>query len=106
MPAVGRYLSASDVIQFGNHTFTILETPGHSPGGVFYYCKEENVAFSGDTLFQHSVGRTDLQGGSMFLLIQSLRMISQLPDQTKILPGHGEATTIGEEETSNPYLDR
>ena len=106
MPAVGRYLSASDVIQFGNHTFTILETPGHSPGGVFYYCKEENVAFSGDTLFQHSVGRTDLQGGSMFLLIQSLRTISQLPDQTKILPGHGEATTIGEEETSNPYLDR
>ena len=106
MPAVGRYLSGNDVIEFGNHKFTILETPGHSPGGVFYYCKEEAVAFSGDTLFQGSVGRTDLKGGSMFLLIQSLRMISQLPDETKILPGHGEPTTIGDEETSNPYLDR
>ena len=106
MPAVGRYLSGNDVIEFGNHKFTILETPGHSPGGVFYYCKEEAVAFSGDTLFQGSVGRTDLKGGSMFLLIQSLRMISQLPDETKILPGHGEPTTIGDEETSNPYHDR
>lgn len=106
MPAVGRFLSANDKICFGSHTFTILETPGHTPGSVFYYCKEENVAFSGDTLFHNSVGRTDIPGGSMFLLIQSLRAISQLPDETQILPGHGDYTTMGKEQTSNPYLDR
>ncbi len=106
MPAVGRFLSANDKICFGSHTFTILETPGHTPGSVFYYCKDENVAFSGDTLFHNSVGRTDIPGGSMFLLIQSLRAISQLPDETQILPGHGDYTTMGKEQTSNPYLDR
>lgn len=106
MPAVGRFLSANDKICFGSHTFTILETPGHTPGSVFYYCKDENVAFSGDTLFHNSVGRTDIPGGSMFLLIQSLRAISQLPDETQILPGHGNYTTMGKEQTSNPYLDR
>ncbi|MGI6222067.1 MAG: MBL fold metallo-hydrolase [Prevotella sp.] len=106
IPEVGKYLHANDVISFGSHKFTILETPGHSPGSVFYYCKEENLAFSGDTLFRGSVGRTDIMGGSMFLLIQSLRAISQLPDETQILPGHDEPTTMGEEQTSNPYLDR
>ena len=64
------------------------------------------MAFSGDTLFHNSVGRTDIPGGSMFLLIQSLRAISQLPDETQILPGHGDYTTMGKEQTSNPYLDR
>lgn len=103
---VGRYLTASDTIAFGSHLFTILETPGHSPGSVFFYCKEEGVAFSGDTLFKNSVGRTDFMGGSMFMLIQSLRTISQLPDETRILPGHGDDTTIGLEETNNPYIDR
>ncbi len=103
---VGCYLKADDRISFGNHTFSIIETPGHSPGSVFFYCEQENIAFSGDTLFQGSVGRTDFQGGSMFMLIQSLRHISQLPDNTEIFPGHGEMTTIGLEETSNPYLDR
>lgn len=106
MPAVGRYLNGNDIINFGNHHFTIIETPGHSKGSVFYYCKEEHVAFSGDTLFQGSIGRTDIAGGSMFQIIQSLRTISQLPDETVILPGHGEQTTIGRELAENPYLDR
>ncbi|MBM6992770.1 MAG: MBL fold metallo-hydrolase [Prevotella sp.] len=103
---VGRYLRGDDVITFGSHTFTILETPGHTPGGVFFYCKEEGVAFSGDTLFRGSIGRTDFPGGSMFLLIQSLRMICQLPDETVVYPGHGDPTTIGREVANNPYLDR
>ena len=64
------------------------------------------MAFSGDTLFRNSVGRADLPGGSMFLLIQSLRMVCQLDDDTRILPGHGEETTVGRELASNPYLDR
>lgn len=106
MPPVIHYLSASETITFGNHQFSIIETPGHSRGGVFFYCEAENVAFSGDTLFRNSIGRTDLSGGSMFMIIQSLRHICQLPDQTVILPGHGEQTTIGHELASNPYLDR
>lgn len=103
---VGRLLKSADTIAFGHHTLTILETPGHTPGSVFYYCKEEHTAFSGDTLFHYGIGRTDFPGGSMFLLIQSLRMISQLPDETRILPGHGQETTIGDEVAGNPYLDR
>ena len=106
MPPVGKYLRGTDTISFGSHTFTLLHTPGHTPGGVFYYCKEEKVAFSGDTLFRGSIGRTDLPGGNSFLIIQSLRMIAQLPDDTTILPGHGQQTTIGYELRSNPYMDR
>lgn len=106
MPPVGKYLNADDTIKFGNHTFTIIETPGHTKGSVFFYCAEEDIAFSGDTLFHYSIGRTDFEGGSMFQIIQSLRMISQLPDKTHILPGHGEQTTIGVELAGNPYMDR
>ena len=62
--------------------------------------------FSGDTLFQNSIGRVDLEGGSMFDMIQSIRLISQLPDQTKVFPGHGPQTTIGHELAHNPYMDR
>lgn len=106
MPPVGKYLRDNDVVTFGSHTFTVLSTPGHTPGGVFYYCKEEGVAFSGDTLFRNGIGRTDLPGGNSFQIIQSLRMIAQLPDNTVILPGHGEQTTIGYELRTNPYMDR
>lgn len=105
-PPVGRYLEENDTITFGTHTLQVIGTPGHSQGSVFFWCKDEKVAFSGDTLFRNSVGRADLPGGSMFLLIQSLRMVCQLDDDTRILPGHGEETTVGRELASNPYLDR
>lgn len=105
-PPVGRYLEENDTITFGTHTLQVIETPGHSQCSVFFWCKDEKVAFSGDTLFRNSVGRADLPGGSMFLLIQSLRMVCQLDDDTRILPGHGEETTVGRELASNPYLDR
>ena len=105
-PPVGRYLEENDTITFGTHTLQVIETPGHSQGSVLFWCKDEKVAFSGDTLFRNSVGRADLPGGSMFLLIQSLRMVCQLDDDTRILPGHGEETTVGRELASNPYLDR
>ena len=105
-PPVGRYLEENDTITFGTHTLQVIETPGHSQASVFFWCKDEKVAFSGDTLFRNSVGRADLPGGSMFLLIQSLRMVCQLDDDTRILPGHGEETTVGRELASNPYLDR
>ena len=106
LPDAGTLLHDGDVIEFGNHKLAVLSTPGHSKGSVFFYCKEEGVAFSGDTLFRHSIGRTDFNGGSMFSIIQSLRMICQLPDETPIYPGHGPMTTIGEEVAHNPYIDR
>ena len=105
-PSVGKYLHDNDKVSFGSHAFTVIETPGHSRGSVFFYDEEEHVAFSGDTLFQRSIGRTDFEGGSMFQMIQSLRMICQLPDTTRVYPGHGPETTIGAELASNPYLDR
>ncbi|MCR5132055.1 MAG: MBL fold metallo-hydrolase [Prevotella sp.] len=106
IPPIGRLLTEADTIDFGSHRFTIIETPGHSQGGVFYYCKEEKVCFSGDTLFRNSIGRCDLTGGSMFMIIQSLRTICQLPDDTVVLPGHGPQTTIGHEVATNPFIDR
>lgn len=104
-PPVGHYFDDEEVISFGNHQLSIIPTPGHTPGGVTFYCKEEKVAFTGDTLFKGSIGRTDL-GGSMFMIINSLRELAQLPDDTTILPGHGESTTIGDELAHNPYMDR
>ena len=104
--SVGRYFSDKDTIDFGNHHFDIVETPGHSQGSVFFICDEEKVAFSGDTLFRGSIGRTDFLGGSMFQMIQSLRMICQMDDDLKVYPGHGSPTTIGYECETNMYLDR
>lgn len=100
------YLTKDDVIEFGNQRFTIIETPGHTPGSVFFYNEKEHIVFSGDTIFKRSIGRTDLEGGSMFQMIQTLRFVSQLPDKTILYPGHGESTTIGDELSSNPYIDR
>lgn len=82
----------------------VIETPGHTPGGVCYYFKEDGILLSGDTLFAGSVGRTDFPGGSMTALVESLKKLKALPDLTKVIPGHGPSTTIGEEKGSNPYL--
>lgn len=106
MPPIGGFVKDGDVLKFGSHEFRVLETPGHTRGGVFYYNEKEKVAFSGDTLFKGSIGRTDFPCGSMFQIIQSLRMITQLPDDVRICTGHGPETTIGMELASNPYLDR
>jgi len=82
----------------------VIETPGHTPGGVCYYFKDDGVLLSGDTLFAGSVGRTDFPGGSMSTLVESLKKLKALPDGTKVIPGHGPSTTIGEEKGSNPFL--
>lgn len=106
MPAIGRCVNDNDTVSFGSHTFRVFNTPGHSKGSVVYLSQEEDIAFSGDTLFRGSIGRTDLPGGSMFQIIQSLRMMMQWSDETRVLPGHGPETSIGYEGASNPYLDR
>ena len=105
-PPIGHFFGHDEIIRFGSHQLEIIPTPGHSRGSVTFYCKEEKVAFTGDTLFQNSIGRTDFKGGSMFQIINSLRFLAQLPDDVKVLPGHGPATSIGEELAHNPYMDR
>ena len=105
VPPVGKYLSDSDVITFGNHTLRILHTPGHTLGGVTYYCKEEGIAFSGDTLFRMSIGRTDFEGGSYEQIVHSLQdVLAKLPADTKVYPGHGPETTVADEIRYNPYM--
>ena len=105
MPPVGKYLSDNDVIEFGSHRFTIIPTPGHTPGSVFFYCKEENIAFSGDTLFRMSIGRTDFELGNYDDIIVSLQSLSNhMPLDTTILPGHGPQTTLGDEVKCNPHF--
>lgn len=105
-PPIDHFFEEDETIKVGNHKFTIIQTPGHSNGSVCFYCEAEHLLFSGDTLFRSSIGRTDFPGGSMFRIINSLRHLGQLPDETKVLPGHGESTTIGEELAHNPYMER
>ena len=82
----------------------IIETPGHTPGGVCYYFPKNKLLLSGDTLFAGSVGRTDLPGGDMATLMDSLQKLTALPDDTLIIPGHGMHTTIAAEKRGNPFL--
>jgi len=104
-PDVGHYFTPDEAVKFGTHTFTILPTPGHTPGGVSYYCAEERALFSGDTLFRMSVGRTDFDKGSYTDLITSLKsVLGVLPPDTTVYCGHGPITTIGDELKYNPYL--
>lgn len=97
-------LKEGDTIRFGNIELRVLETPGHTPGGICLW--GDGVLFSGDTLFSGSIGRCDFPFGSMEQLITSLKAkISDLPPATKVYPGHGPATTIGDELAMNPYLN-
>lgn len=101
---IDTFFSDGDTFHFGTHQFTAIATPGHSPGSSCLYCAEENVLFSGDTLFRMSIGRTDLQGGNWSDMKQSLIKLASMPPETKVMPGHGPATTIADEKMYNPYL--
>lgn len=104
-PKAGRFFEPDEVIHFGRHKLKVLKTPGHTPGGVVFYCEEEKVVFSGDTLFRMSIGRTDFKGGSYEDLMNSLKnVIAKLPADTVVYSGHGPKTIIGEELRYNPYL--
>lgn len=94
-----------ETITFGNTGLEVIYTPGHTRGGVCYYCREEGILFSGDTLFAGSIGRTDLPGGDYDMIMDSLRhRIMTLPPDTTVLPGHGPESTIATEATTNPFL--
>lgn len=85
-------------------TYEIIETPGHSPGSVSFYFAAHGVLVTGDALFKGSIGRTDLPGADAPTLHGSLQRIMALPDETRVYPGHGPETAIGQERTTNPFL--
>ena len=111
---VDQLLREGDTVRWGNYAASILHTPGHTPGSVSLYLPGTGAAsaaeagptlFAGDTLFAGSIGRTDLWGGSMTDILRSIRgKLLVLPEQTLVYPGHGPATTIGEERANNPFL--
>jgi len=103
----GEAITADTVIRFGNHQLTVIPCPGHTPGGVCFYCEEEHALFSGDSLFQLSIGRTDFPGGNHWTLINALKhLLKTLPPDTTGYPGHGPKTTIDAERRHNPYLSQ
>ena len=102
-PEIDRTLDDGDIIGIGNVRGTVLHTPGHSPGGISLHFGR--FVLAGDTLFNRSVGRTDLQGGSMETLARSISSrLFTLPDETIVYCGHGPRTTIGEEKRENPFV--
>lgn len=98
-------LEAGSTLELAGQSFDVLFTPGHSPGHCCFLLESEGVLFSGDQLFQGSIGRTDLPGGSYQSLMQSMaREIMPLPVATRVLPGHGPSTTLAAERLHNPFL--
>lgn len=101
-----RHLNHGDVLTLGEMEFDIMHTPGHTEGSICLYDSARKLLFGGDVLFAGSIGRTDLPGGDGPTLQKSIRdHLMPLPDDTRVFPGHGPDTTIGDERTSNPYID-
>ena len=104
MPSIA--LNEGEILSVGSYQFEIRHAPGHTPGHVIFYCPSEAVLFCGDVIFQFSIGRTDLPGGDYNTLIQSIQLkILTLPDNTRLLPGHGPETSVGVERVNNPFIN-
>ncbi|NTU43687.1 MAG: MBL fold metallo-hydrolase [Nitrospirales bacterium] len=101
MPEPGILLAEGDTLQAGSISLRVIHTPGHSPGGICLL--GEGIAVTGDTLFAGSVGRTDFPGGDQGRLVESFRRLMALPEETRVLPGHGPETTIGRERRDNLF---
>jgi hydroxyacylglutathione hydrolase len=98
-------LEADQVLPIGSLRFEVRHVPGHTPGHVVFYSAAEKVVFCGDAIFAGSIGRTDLPGGDYRQLLESIRtQILSLPDETRLLSGHGPESTVGQEKHSNPFL--
>lgn len=101
----GAFLKEGDIITLGDEKLKVIHTPGHTAGGICFYCEADNFILVGDTLFYGSIGRTDLEGGSHSELIKAIQTkLTTLPDSTKVYCGHGPSTTIGDEKLNNPYI--
>ena len=102
-PPPDRLIQDGEDIEYNNLVFRVIHTPGHSPGGICLL--QNNLLFSGDTLFHRGVGRTDIPGGSWNILLNSIRTkILTLPEETLVLPGHGPPTQVGQEKRLNPFI--
>jgi glyoxylase-like metal-dependent hydrolase (beta-lactamase superfamily II) len=103
--APASFLKDGMIFRFGQSELKVIHTPGHSPGSVCFYSENDKWLISGDTLFAGSIGRTDLPGGDFDTIKQSLKQLTQLPDETVVYPGHDTDTTIGKEKLYNPFLN-
>jgi hydroxyacylglutathione hydrolase len=104
-PMAEKFIAEGDVIRFGSSKLEVIHTPGHAPGHVTFYNKEEGFMISGDVLFHGSIGRTDLPMGNFETLIHSItHKLFPLGDEMKVYSGHGPSTTIGFEKKNNPFL--
>ena len=102
-PAEGR-LNEGQILTLGDTSCSVMFLPGHAPGHTGLYFEQEQKIFSGDVLFEQSIGRTDLPGGDFDTLIRSIReKLFKLPEETMVYPGHGDTTTIGSEKRNNPF---
>jgi hydroxyacylglutathione hydrolase len=105
VPTVDLYIDDEEVLEVGDLRLRSLYTPGHAPGHLAFYVEDEGLVLSGDALFAGSVGRVDLPGGSMEVLMRSIEeRLLTLPDETMVYSGHGPRTTVGNERVSNPFL--
>lgn len=104
LPEVDVFVEEGETVEVGDLEAEVWHLPGHSPGGVGYYFEEQGVMFSGDVLFAGSIGRVDLPGSDQEKMEASLERLQQLPEETRVLSGHGPETTIGDEKKRNPFL--
>jgi glyoxylase-like metal-dependent hydrolase (beta-lactamase superfamily II) len=104
LPAYDHELADGDMIEIGELQAEVMLLPGHSPGSVAFYFADDSVVISGDVLFAGSIGRVDLPGSDRNAMKKSLERIAQLPDDTRVLSGHGPETSIGREKQVNPFL--
>jgi len=100
---IDEYLKPGEAVNMAGGPFSVLSTPGHTPGSCCFYSPEDKVLFSGDTLFAQSIGRSDLPGGDYSRLKHSLSILKGLPEDIQVFPGHGPSTTIGQERMRNRY---
>jgi hydroxyacylglutathione hydrolase len=99
------FLKEGDRIALGSDELMVIETPGHSPASICFYCEAQQILIAGDVLFRESIGRTDLPGANLEVLLNSIReKLWKLPDTVAVYPGHGMPTTIGYEKVNNPHL--
>jgi glyoxylase-like metal-dependent hydrolase (beta-lactamase superfamily II) len=104
-PKMDKFLNDGDIFKFGNSELKVILVPGHSKGSLAYYSEENNFVISGDVLFNGSIGRTDLAGGDLDVLLKSIKeKLFTLDQNTVVYSGHGPETTIGNEINSNPFL--
>jgi hydroxyacylglutathione hydrolase len=104
-PEPDHWLSQGEILHLGQFEFEVRHVPGHTPGHVVFSCKAEGLLFCGDVIFKGAIGRTDLPGGDTDQLLSSIHsQVLSLPDETRLLPGHGPATTVADERHTNPFL--